>query len=79
MTVYFELLNRTEDICVGGNFDVSEHLILRPWGRRVAHAAAAQTSHPFGHLARQGKGWVEIYVELCPRELGAGCRLGSKV
>lgn len=34
---------------------------LRAWGMRIAQAASA-AQHPHSPLARQGKGWCEIYV-----------------
>jgi len=35
---------------------------LRAWGMRIAQAAASAAQHPHSPLARQGKGWCEIYV-----------------
>lgn len=53
-----------DDIYMGSEIDVSDRISIQPWGRRAALAVAAEASHPFGNLARQGKGWVEVYVEL---------------
>lgn len=38
-----------------------QRLILTPWGMRISEAAA-QSDHRYGRVARQGKGWVEIYI-----------------
>ena len=34
------------------------------WGKRISNKVARSDDHPFGDLARQGRGWVEIYVVL---------------
>jgi hypothetical protein len=42
-----------------------DRVTLNAWGSRVAHVAASDsTTHPYGELARQGMGWVEIYLQL---------------
>lgn len=41
---------------------------VNAWGRRVAQAVRTCT-HPHGELAREGKGWVEIYLRLGDLEL----------
>ena len=44
--------------------DIRDRISVHPWGRRVALLVAAEPSHPFRDLARCGKGWVQICVEL---------------
>jgi outer membrane protein OmpA-like peptidoglycan-associated protein len=34
------------------------------WGKRIANKVARSNTHPFGELARQGRGWVEVYIVL---------------
>lgn len=34
------------------------------WGKQIALRAAAERDHPHSALARVGKGWAEIYLEL---------------
>ena len=55
---------------LGEHFDETsdERVVLNSWGRRVTDVARL-SSHRFGDLARQGKGWVEIYVKLGDLEL----------
>jgi hypothetical protein len=43
--------------------DVIGRITVNPWGRRVAYRAAA-SSHKFGEIAREGRGWVEVYLKL---------------
>ncbi|CAJ1936275.1 unnamed protein product [Cylindrotheca closterium] len=64
IAVQYALENCFDDIYEGNDIDVTDRITVQPWGRRAALAVASQTSHPFGDLARHGKGWVEIYVDL---------------
>ena len=64
MAVRYALENCFDEIYTGNEIDVTDRIHIQAWGRRVALAAASQRSHPFGDLARQGKGWVELYVQL---------------
>ena len=34
------------------------------WGKRVAREVARSDTHPFSELAREGRGWVEVYIEI---------------
>lgn len=59
-----ELLEQLDD---GDNTSYDEAMQLErrvsvnAWGRKVAEAAS-RSDHRFGALAREGKGWVELYV-----------------
>lgn len=64
IAVRYKLENCFVDIYQGNEVDVADRITVQSWGRRAALEVAAQASHPFGDLARQGKGWVEIYVDL---------------
>ena len=46
----------------------SERIFLKAWGKRIA-AKASLSSHKYGALAREGKGWCEIYFRLGELEL----------
>jgi hypothetical protein len=45
-----------------------DRIEVNAWGRRVAFAARASL-HPYSELAKEGKGWVELYVKLGDMEL----------
>lgn len=34
------------------------------WGKRIANKVARSENHSFGELAREGRGWVEVYFVL---------------
>lgn len=40
------------------------------WGKRIANKVARSTTHPFGELAREGRGWVEVYIVTVGEEDG---------
>jgi hypothetical protein len=48
--------------------DVDDRLTLNSWGRQVSDVVNRST-HRYGDLAREGKGWVEIYMQLGDLEL----------
>lgn len=35
------------------------------WGKRVSSEIARSDAHPFSELAQEGRGWVEVYIEMC--------------
>lgn len=47
---------------------VGDRLTLNSWGRQVSDVVSSST-HPYGVLAREGKGWVEIYFRIGDLEL----------
>lgn len=63
LAVRYALENCFDDLYTGNEIDVTDRIHMQAWGRRIS-AVAAQMTHPFGDLARQGKGWVDIFVEL---------------
>lgn len=48
--------------------DNDDRIITQAWGKRVAHAAS-MSSHRYAQIAREGKGWAEIYFTLHELEL----------
>jgi hypothetical protein len=48
--------------------DLDDRLTLNSWGRQVSDVVYRST-HRYGDLAREGKGWVEIYLQLGDLEL----------
>jgi len=43
--------------------DLLQRITVNPWGRRVTERAAV-SSHSYGAVAREGRGWVEVYLSL---------------
>ena len=46
---------------------VGDKISMNSWGRQVTERAAA-SSHKFGEIAREGRGWAEVYLKLGDRE-----------
>lgn len=43
--------------------DVAGRIMVKAWGRRVSQRVAV-SSHRFGEIAREGRGWAEVYLKL---------------
>lgn len=46
-----------------------DRIHIRAWGKMITQAAS-QSKHPYGELARKGRGWVEIFLRLDDPENG---------
>lgn len=48
--------------------ELDEWIVVNAWGRRISNAATT-SSHRYGGIARQGRGWVEIYLNMGELEI----------
>jgi hypothetical protein len=44
--------------------NIEDRIIMRPWGKRVAEQVVVLANHKNCTIARKGRGWVEVYVQL---------------
>jgi hypothetical protein len=42
-------------------------ITIRSWGKRLAEKAS-ESQHPYGKKAREGRGWVEIFLRMEGRD-----------
>lgn len=53
--------------CVTETAAVDERIMIHSWGKLVAQRAVT-SSHKFREIAREGRGWVEVYLRLGDNE-----------
>jgi hypothetical protein len=44
--------------------NIHDRIIMRPWGKRVTEQIVVLANHKNCTIARKGRGWVEVYVQL---------------
>ena len=49
--------------------DLLDRIHIRAWGKTITQAVS-QSTHPYAYVARQGRGWVEIFLRLDDLETG---------